>query len=120
LTKGSIARLDVGTRNSQAVVHNGVVYLSGQVGLDTAGQSAREQTLDILSRVDKLLERAGSNKALLLSATVWLASRDDFAQLNEVWEAWIPDGEPPARSTVVAEMASSDFKVEIAITAATV
>lgn len=112
----SIQRYDSGPRMSQAVVHNGVVYLSGQVG--APGQSVTVQTQAVLAQVEDLLARTGSRKTRLLSATIWLADMADFAEMNGVWDAWIAGEEPPARATGEAKLATPDYKVEIIITAA--
>ncbi|MGC1301106.1 MAG: RidA family protein [Caulobacteraceae bacterium] len=112
----SIQRYESGPRMSQAVVHGGVVYLAGQVG--TPGESVTRQTQQVLSQVDALLDRTGSNKGRLLSATIWLADMADFAEMNAVWDAWIAGEEPPARATGEAKLATPDYKVEIIITAA--
>ena len=84
----TITRFDTATRMSQAVVHNDTVYLAGQVG--TGGDSVADQTRTILDKIDSLLERAGSDKTKILQAVIWLASMDDFAEMNSVWDAWVP------------------------------
>ena len=92
-----IKRFETGPRMSQAVVHGGVVYLAGQVG--TAGASVADQTKDILASIDRLLESVGSDKSKILQTTIWLASMDDFAEMNAVWDAWVSPGNAPARAT---------------------
>lgn len=111
-----IERLHTGTRMSQVVKHNGTIYLAGQVGdpkNDVAGQ-----TKDILDKIDNLLAEAGSDKSKILQATIWLASMDDFAAMNEVWDAWVSPGNAPARACGESKLATPDFLVEILITAA--
>jgi len=112
----TITRFDQGPRMSQAVVHGDTIYLAGQVALP--GESVTEQTRAVLAQVDSLLERTGSDKDHLLSATIWLADMADFAEMNTVWDAWIADGQAPARATGEAKLATPDYKVEIIITAA--
>jgi enamine deaminase RidA (YjgF/YER057c/UK114 family) len=102
---------------SKIVIHNGCVYLSGQVG---KGTNIKEQTLDCLSRVEELLNKAGSSKEHVLQAIVWLAHMSDFDAMNEVWDSWIPKGHAPARACGEARLAGSDLLVEIIVTAATV
>ena len=113
----SIQRLDVGPRMSQAVVHGDTVYLAGQVPTDR-NVGAKEQTQQVLAKIDQLLAAAGSYRSKLLSATIWLKSMDDFAAMNEVWDAWVSPGNTPARACVQAEMARPDILVEIAVIAA--
>jgi enamine deaminase RidA (YjgF/YER057c/UK114 family) len=67
----TIKRMHSGPRMSQVVVHGNVVYLAGQVAQGAPGGSITEQTLDILSTIDRLLAEAGSDKSRVLSATIW-------------------------------------------------
>jgi enamine deaminase RidA (YjgF/YER057c/UK114 family) len=115
----TIQRFQVGARMSQAVVHNGTVYLAGQVAQDKPGASAAEQTQNILDRIDGLLAEAGSDKSHLLSATIWLNTMDDFEEMNGVWDAWVPEGAAPARACVESpRLARPVFTVEIGVIAA--
>ena len=115
----SIKRFQTAPRMSQAVVHAGTVYLAGQVAQGAAGGSVAEQTKDILSRIDALLAEAGSDKTQLLSATIWLNSMDDFAEMNSVWDAWVAAGQAPARACVESpRLAAPQFTVEIGVIAA--
>ncbi|WP_372886330.1 RidA family protein [Shimia sp.] len=110
-----IERIETGTRMSKIVKHNGVAYLCGQVG---AGDSVSEQTEDCLSRIEALLAQAGSSPERILQAIVWLADMADFAEMNAVWDGWVPAGHAPARACGEARLARADLKVEIIITAA--
>lgn len=114
----SIQRIDSGDRMSQAVVHGGIVYTAGQVAQRAPGASAAEQTKDILARIDELLAEAGTDKTKALTANIWLASMDDFAAMNEVWDAWVSPGNAPCRACVESRLAAPQFTVEIAVTAA--
>ncbi len=111
-----IVRLEPGPRMAQAVVHNGVVHLAGQVG--TPGSSVAEQTRAVLAEVDRLLGLAGTSKARLLTAQVWLPDMGAFEEMNAVWDAWVDRANPPARWTGEARLATPDYKVEIIVTAA--
>lgn len=108
----SIKRFDSNARMSQAVVHNGTVYLAGQVA---KGTSVRDQTTQILSQIDTLLEKAGTNKSRLLSATIWLTDMGRFSEMNSIWDAWVSEGNTPARACVEAKLATPDYLVEIAV-----
>ena len=113
----SITRIDSGDRMSQAVVHNGIVYLAGQVG--APGEDAEAQTRAVLEKIDDLLARAGTDKTRILTAQVWVADIDrDFAPMNAVWDAWVARGQAPARWTGEAKLATPDYRVEIIVTAA--
>lgn len=112
----TITRIDRGSRMSQAVLHGDTIYLAGQVALP--GENVTAQTRAVLAQVDTLLERTGSDRNHLLMATIWLADMADFAEMNVAWDAWIADGEAPARATGEAKLATPDYKVEIIIIAA--
>ncbi len=110
-----IERLHTGQRMSKIVKHNGTVYLCGQVG---NGDTVAEQTADCLSRVDALLQEAGSDREHMLQAIIWLADMADFAEMNAVWDVWVPEGHAPARACGEAKLARAALKVEIIVTAA--
>ncbi|MFK7751393.1 MAG: RidA family protein [Sedimentitalea sp.] len=110
-----IERIDQTARMSRIVKHNGVIYLCGQVG---AGDSVAGQTADCLSRVDALLQEAGSDREHMLQAIIWLSDMSDFAEMNAVWDAWVPTGHAPARACGEAKLARDALKVEIIVTAA--
>ena len=114
----TIERHDIGDRMSQACVHNGTVYLAGQVAFDKAGASVAEQTENILARIDKYLGDAGTDKSKLLSAQIWLSDISTFNEMNEVWDAWVVPGNTPCRACVESKLAAPQFTVEIMVTAA--
>ncbi len=72
----------------------------------------------MLDAVDRLLAEAGTDKTRILSATIYLADIRSFAQMNSVWDAWVPQGHTPARATVEAKLAAPAYKVEIQVIAA--
>ena len=112
----SIERIEPGPRMSQAVIHNKTVYLAGQVA---GGASVAIQTREILATIDALLKEANTDKSRLLSATIWLTDMATFAEMNGVWQSWVVPGETPARATVVsANLASAEYRIEIAVIAA--
>ncbi|PLX38317.1 MAG: hypothetical protein C0606_08890 [Hyphomicrobiales bacterium] len=112
-----ITRIETGPRMSQAVIHNGLVFLAGQVG--APGESVTAQTTAILAGVDRLLAEAGSDKSRILQATIWLADMADFAEMNAVWDAWVSPGNAPTRAAGESKLATPDYRVEIIIVAAT-
>jgi enamine deaminase RidA (YjgF/YER057c/UK114 family) len=113
----SIKRLHVGPRMCEAAIHNGTIYLAGQVADDPSADAAG-QTRQVLASIDKLLAEAGSDKTKILSAQIFLANIADFAAMNSVWDAWVPAGHTPARATVEAKLATPAYLVEIKIIAA--
>lgn len=113
----TIYRKYTNQRMSRIIVNNDVVYLCGQVCNDSE-QGIELQTWTMLKKVEDLLIEVDSNKKHLLSATIYLKDMKDFAAMNRVWEAWLPEGCAPARSCVQASMARSDLLVEISVIAA--
>ncbi len=112
----TIRRIDVGPRMSNIVIHNDTIYLAGQVG--SPGSNVATQTKEILATIDELLAKAGSDKTKILQAIIWLADMSTFAEMNGVWDGWVPQGHTPARATGEAKLAAPEYKVEIIITAA--
>ncbi|WP_448548811.1 RidA family protein [Thalassotalea fusca] len=112
-----IERIETKARMSKIVKHNGTVYLCGQVCED-AIDDITGQTQTMLAKVESLLEQAGSSKEHMLSATIYLKTMADFAKMNDVWDAWVPEGHAPARACVQAAMARDVLLVEISVVAA--
>lgn len=112
-----IQRIETGPRMSEASIHNGIVYLAGQVPEDTSAD-AEGQAAQVLAQIDALLAQAGSSKARILRAQIYLADIADFAAMNRAWDAWVAPGNGPSRATVEARLANPAWKVEIVVTAA--
>jgi len=118
----TIERRNVGKRLSDLVIYapppgGRIVYLAGQVAED-ANADIAGQTRSVLRQIDRLLGEAGSDKARILSATIYLADMNDYAGMNAVWDAWVPPGDAPARATVQARLANAAYRVEMQIVAA--
>jgi enamine deaminase RidA (YjgF/YER057c/UK114 family) len=111
-----ITRIGPGKRMSEASVYNGIVWVAGQVG--NPGESVTEQTKTCLAEVDRILALAGTDKTRILSAQIWLADIATFGEMNAVWDAWVPQGNTPARATGEAKLATPDYLVEVIVTAA--
>ena len=113
-----IERQQTKQRMSRVVKHNGTVYLCGQVCAD-ATKDIKEQTQTMLDKVDELLIESGSSREHMLSATIYVKDMAlHFAGMNEVWDAWVPEGFAPARACVEASMARDVLLVEISVIAA--
>jgi len=102
---------------SQAVIHGDTIYTAGTVA-DDRKADVGAQTRNILEKLERLLERAGSDKHHLISATIWLSDMAGFEAMNAVWDDWVSKDHPPTRATVEAKLAFPDLKVEIALIAA--
>ncbi|MCW6512595.1 RidA family protein [Lichenifustis flavocetrariae] len=111
-----IKRFDFDTRIHHGVIHNGTIYLTGQVG--TPGRSAGEQMQEVLDKIDGLLAKAGSDKTRILHAQMWLDDVRDFSEVNVVWDAWVSKEHAPARSSGEGRMAKPGMLVELIVTAA--
>jgi len=109
---------------SQAVIHNGIVYLSGQIAIDPATNQLIEgdvvaQTHRVLTNLKAVLEAAGSSLESVLKTTVFLKEMADFPKMNEVYGHYF-SANPPARSTVQAAKLPRDVSVEIDAIAAVI
>jgi enamine deaminase RidA (YjgF/YER057c/UK114 family) len=113
----AITRMETTDRMSKIVIHDDTVYLCGQVA-DNGEAPIGPQTETMLAKVEKLLAQAGSGKDQILSATVYLRDMKDFAEMNAVWDQWVPQGHAPARACVEARLARPDLLVEVSIVAA--
>ena len=113
----NIRYLGTTERYSEAVCAGGFVFLSGMVP-ENPEADAKAQTENVLAQIDHWLEECGSDKAHILEATIFLTDMNDYAAMNEAWDAWVSPGNPPARATVEARLASPDILVEIVVTAA--
>lgn len=113
----TIQRFHVGPRLSDMAVHNGTIYLAGQVADDTS-QDMAGQTKQILATVDRLLMEAGSDKTKILSTTIYVTDMAEFPAMNAAWDAWVVPGATPPRATVEAKLAKPAYKVEIQVIAA--
>ena len=101
---------------SQAVVANGMVYTSGQIALTPEGVMLEDdvvvQTKQVLRNLTAVLEEAGSGLDQVVKTTIFLASMDDFATVNEIYaEAF--GNHKPARSTVAVKTLPKNALVEI-------
>ncbi len=106
---------------SQAVKAAGLVFVSGQAGIDPAtgrlaGATIQEQTRQCLRNVSAILEAAGSSLDKIVSATFILRDPEDFAGMNEEWQAWFPT-DPPARQGAKLPIDAEGLRVSIAVIA---
>lgn len=111
-----IQRFGTTQRYSNAVVHGRTAYLvevADNLEADITGQ-----TENVLAKIDCLLGDVGSNKSLLLTATIYLASMADYADMNMVWDLWVPEGEAPVRACMEVKLSAPGYRIEIAATAA--
>lgn len=101
---------------SQAVVHDGLVYVSGQIPVDPATGSVPEgmaaQAEQALKNLSAVLEAAGSGTGRALKVTVFISDMSQFAAVNEVYARFF--AEPyPARTCVESPHLPKGVMIEI-------
>ncbi|WP_031497615.1 RidA family protein [Bryobacter aggregatus] len=109
---------------SQAIVHNGVAYLSGQIPLDpSSGQivegGIEEQTVRVLENLGAVLQASGASFGTVLKVGIFVRDMNDFAKVNEIYARYFPI-DAPARATIQAAKLPRDVMVEIDCIAALV
>lgn len=102
---------------SQAIVMNGMVFVSGQIPIDPATGNLVEgpiadQTKQVMSNLSAILEAAGAGFARVVKTTVYLKDMGDFVEMNDVYGSYFPDHKP-ARATVQVAKLPRDVGVEI-------
>jgi 2-iminobutanoate/2-iminopropanoate deaminase len=107
--------------NSQAVKAGGLVFVSVQAGVDPesgelVGTTIQEQTRQCLKNLSAILDAAGSSLDKVVSATFILRDPEDFAGMNEEWQAWFPTN-PPARQGAKLPLDVAGLRVSIAVIA---
>lgn len=112
-----IKRIHVGKRLSEVAIHNGTIYLAGQIADDTT-QDVQGQMREVLAHVDRLLSEAGSDKTCILMTQIFISDMANFPAMNEVWDEWVAQGHTPPRATVEAKLANPACLVEVCVTAA--
>lgn len=113
----AIQRIHVGPTLSEVAIHNGTIYLAGQIAEDVSQDIAGQMT-EVLGHIDRLLAEAGSDKAHILMCQIYLSDLANFTAMNNVWNAWVVPGHTPPRATVQAALAKPEWLVEIVVTAA--
>lgn len=101
---------------SDAVAANGFLFLSGQVSMSPDGQplfgTVSEQVHRIMQSVSETLSRADATLNDVVRAQVWLSDMAHFAEFNEAWRQWFPEGFP-SRSVTASRLAFNlDVEIE--------
>ena len=102
---------------SQATVHNGIIYCSGQIPLnpltmEIVGEDVTTQAKQVMENLKKVLEAADSGFSKVLKCTIFLDSMDDFSAVNEVYGVFFKEN-APARETVAVQTLPKNVLVEI-------
>jgi 2-iminobutanoate/2-iminopropanoate deaminase len=106
---------------SQAIVANGMVYLSGQIALipETGllvGEDVEVQTKQVMENLKAVLEAAGSSFSQVVKTSIFLKNMDDFSKVNAIYGTYFTQ-DPPARETVEVARLPKEVKVEISMIA---
>ena len=101
--------------NSRAVVYENLVFLSGICAEDKS-VPVKEQTEQVLGKIDEFLAEAGTDKTRILSSTVFMADLTQKDQMNEAWMAWLDKTDLPARAAVGVQLTPNTL-VEIMVCA---
>lgn len=112
-----IVRHQSDSRLSRIVTHNGTVYLAGLTADDRTA-TMEKQTEEVLTKIDELLRFAGTNKARVLSATVYVSDISLKPQMDNAWIRWVDFSNTPARACVESRLGTADTLVEIVVVAA--
>jgi len=102
---------------SQAVSINGLVFCSGQIGIDPttnslSGDTVELQAKQVMKNLEAVLNQAGTTFSKVVKCSIFLADMDDFAAVNEIYGAYFPSN-PPARETVAVRTLPKHCLVEI-------
>lgn len=102
---------------SQAIVHSGILYVSGQGPVDVQTGKVIRGTMEqearaALGNLRAIAEAAGYSLEGVLKTTCFLADMEDFAEFNRAYAEFFPEA-PPARTTLQAARLPADIKVEI-------
>lgn len=106
-----------GGHYSQAVVHNGQIYLSGILPITPAGEklidaTIAEQTEQILANLEAILQAAGSQRANVLKVTVFISDIVAWSTVNQIYAQFFGDHRP-ARSVVPCSTLHYGFGIEL-------
>lgn len=101
---------------SQAVVVNGMIYTSGQIGMDEKGIVVADDVVNQAHQVMKnlfyVLEAAGAHFNDVVKTTIFLTDMDDFDKVNEVYSHYFGHHKP-ARSTIAVKTLPKNVLIEI-------
>lgn len=106
---------------SQAIIHNGIIYLSGQGPIDPQTNQVVHGTIEqetelSLENIHIILEEAGSSLNMVLQVRVYLLDMKEYSRFNEVYKKYFQK-DPPARTCIQAGKLPFGIRVEIDVIA---
>ncbi|MEZ8626376.1 RidA family protein [Vibrio splendidus] len=107
-----IHRINPTKRWSDVTVFNGIASFVEVPETDTTA-GIKSQVQQIFDQAEDMMSLVDSDKSRVLSVTIYLTDFANFDALNEVWEAWFPEGCAPSRACVKAELANPELLVEM-------
>tara|TARA_B110000046_G_scaffold70531_1_gene78458 strand:- start:2092 stop:2472 length:381 start_codon:yes stop_codon:yes gene_type:complete len=105
---------------NQAVLSNGVLYISGQIPLDPASMELVEgdlekETVQVMENLKAILEAAGMTIAQVVKSSIFLKDMNNFAQINKVYGSYFNEDTAPARETVEVANLPKFVNIEISM-----
>jgi len=102
---------------SQGIIADGFLFVSGQGAVDPktgklTGTDIESQTRQTLTNVRNIVEASGLSMRDLVRVSIYLKNMKDFKRMNEVYKSFFPD-DPPARTTIQAELPLPEMLIEI-------
>lgn len=112
-----IKRYEGNGRYHNAVICNGMLFLSGQTATE-AGDEITSQSKRTLEKVEELLIKYGSDKSHILRTDVYIRDQHDVPAFNAVWDEWIDSERAPTRACMVTGLGRAPILVEVVVIAA--
>ena len=121
LVKTNKAPEPVGPYN-QAVIHNGTMYISGQIALDPITKELKKENLKneamlVMNNLKAILENKNLTFDNVLKSTIFLRDMGNFNVVNEIYGSFFKSGQEPARETVEVSKLPLNVNVEISMIA---
>ncbi len=116
-SKENVVRINGNGRSSSCVIYGGLVHVGAVTSVDIQAD-VKGQAKSIFGQIDRLLELHASGKGSVLSATVYLACMDDYADFHSAWDEWVVGGNEPTYSVVAAGLSLPEYRVAISLVAA--
>lgn len=106
---------------SQANFVNGVLYISGQIPVNSETRNVEEgiekATHQVMKNLEAILTEAGLSFSHVVKATIFLKNMDDFAAMNEIYASYLNPESYPARETVQVSCLPKNVDIEISVIA---
>lgn len=106
---------------SQANMANGVLYISGQIPMDSATgkivEGIEKATHQVMKNLEAILNEAGLTFKNVVKSTIYLKSMEDFAVMNDIYASYLDTENFPARETVQVSCLPKNVDIEISMIA---